>query len=266
MKKILSLLLMCAVVTFVSVSCEDPDEPKPNPTPNPDEPGSWPTEAPACEAFTHQIVDGGFETQWYQPQGSEYLEYQSSVFYTLNSLSIMRDIPAMQVTNAPITSVLDSETPHSGKYAMKLVTGILRDAANGQLLIPGAIAPLNTNFVDEFLNSPDGINVKRPYTDKPTSISGYFKYASVAGDSASICVELFNGSTVIARGYFLQKTSASSWTHFTAPIEYTDYASATPTHISIVISSSAGYNFADLTNCKGQDGSTLWIDDLELGF
>ena len=264
MKKIFSIVLMTAIVALLSAGCKDPDEPKPTPTPV--GPTSWPTEAPACDAFTHQIVDGGFENQWFQPQGADYLEYQSSVFYTLNSLSVLRDIPAMQVTNAPITSMLDSVTPHSGKYAMKLTTGILRDAANGQLLIPGAIAPLNVNFVDEFLNSPDGINVKRPYTDKPTSISGYFKYTSVASDSASICVELYNGNTVIARGYFLQKTSVNSWTHFSAPIEYTDYANATPTHISIVVSSSAGYNFADLTNCQGQDGSTLWIDDLELGF
>ena len=132
---------------------------------------------------------------------------------------------------------------------------------------PGAIAPLNTNFVDEFLNNPDGISIKRPYTAKPTSIKGYFKYTSVAGDSASVCVELFSGNTLVARGYFLQKSTVSTWTPFSAPIEYIgDYNACSPTHISIIVSSSAGYNFADLTNCKGQDGSTLWVDDLEFGF
>lgn len=263
MKKFFSIILTVAAVSLMTVSCDKPEPTKPE---GEGDQTSWPTTAPECAAFTHQFVDGGFETQWYRPQGSEYFEYKSSVFYTLNSLSDLKDVAAMQVTNAPVTAQLDSVTPHSGKYAMKLVTGKLTDAANGCLLIPGAIAPLNTNFVDEFLNSPDGINVKKPYTDKPTSISGYFKYNSVQGDSASVCIELFNGNTVIARGIFKQKTSQDSWKQFSAPIEYTDYATATPTHISIIISSSAGYNFADLTNCKGQDGSTLWIDDLELGF
>ncbi len=263
MKKIFSTMLILAAVAMVAVSCKDPD-PEPEPQNQ-----TWGTEAPECAAFTHQIVDGGFESQWYRPQGANFFEYKSSVFYTLNSLNALGEIESMQVTNAPITATIDSVTPHSGKYAMKLTTGSLTDAAEGHLLIPGAIAPLNTNFVEEFLNTtgeyPDGINVKRPYTDKPTSISGYFKYTSVQSDSASVCVELYNGNTMIGRGLFMQKESQSSWKQFSAPIEYTDH-NATPTHISIIISSSAGYNFADLTNCQGRDGSTLWIDDLELGF
>ena len=266
MKKLLIPFMIMALISSVIVSCEKPDPTPDDPT-DPDNPTGWPTEAPACAAFTSQIIDGGFETQWYHPKGVDYLEYKSSVFYTLNSLVDLKDIPSLQVTNAPISAQIDSVTPHSGRYAMKLVTGTLTDAANGHLLIPGAIAPRNTNFVDEFLNNPDGISIKRPYTAKPTSIKGYFKYTSVAGDSASVCVELFSGNTLVARGYFLQKSTVSTWTPFSAPIEYIgDYNACSPTHISIIVSSSAGYNFADLTNCKGQDGSTLWVDDLEFGF
>lgn len=252
------------------VGCKDPDDPKPDPE-NPSTHSDWPSTPPECDAFTDQIVDGGFETQWYQPQDAEYLEYKSSVFYTLNSLITLKDIPAMQVVQAPITAQLDSVTPHGGNYAIKLVTGSLVNAANGRLLVPGAIAPLNQTFVNEFLNSPDGINVKRPYTQKPIAISGYFKYESVNGDSASVCVELYDADKqVIARGYHLQKNSVNTWTQFNVPIDYTvsggSMESAVPAYISIIISASAGYDFSELTNCRGQDGSALWIDDLELHF
>ena len=94
---------------------------------------------------------------------------------------------------------------------------------------------------------------------------GYYKYAPVASDSASISVKLYNGSEVIAEGYLLEKNEVNTWTQFEVPMVYSN-TSATPTHISIIISASAGYDFADLTNCQGQEGSSLWIDDLEFTF
>ncbi len=269
MKKQKFLFMAIAMVALLSASCTDPEEPEqPTPTPTPVN-NSFPNSMPACAPFVDQIIDGGFENQWFNQTTSfdTYLEYRSTVFYSLNSLHTLMDIPAMQVTQSPITAHCDSVTPHTGRFALKLVTGELTDASHGRLLIPGAIAPLDTDYVSQFLYSdlyPDGINVKRPYTARPTEFKGYYRYAPVAGDSASMLVRLYDGNQIIGEGVQMVYNDVNAWTQFDAHINYT--SSATPTHIAIILSSSAGYNFADLTNCQGQVGSTLWIDDLEFGF
>lgn len=258
MRKLSFLFLSFAVLAFVG--CKDPEKPD-DPTPDPEEPVS--------EEFTKQIVDGGFESCWYSQEMTDetYLEYKSSVFYTLNNLHALAEVPDLMLTSSPLTAYRDQDA-HSGNYCMKLITGVLTDQSKGRLLIPGAIAPLDQNFVYQFLTPseyPEGINVKREYHEKPNALLGYYKYMPVAGDSASVSVKLYNGSEVIAEGYFLEKNNVNAWTSFQVPIVYSN-TSATPSHISIIISSSAGYNFADLTHCQGQEGSTLWIDDLEFTF
>ncbi len=271
MKKILVPLMIAAAFALALVGCK---EPEPEPTPTPGQESGY--VKPDCAPFTKQIVDGGFEDCWYKVKmnNEEYYEYQSSVFYSLNNLHAMLDVPSMMLTSSPITAHRETTDPHSGNVCLKLVTGELTDQSKGRLLIPGAIAPLDENFIDQFLNIsgnyPDGINVKRAYTEKPTAFKGYFKYLPVNGDYGSICVELYNGSQMIARGYQRFDSNVNAWTSFNIPIDYTvnggNYSDATPTHISIILSSSGAYNFADLTNCQGEVGSTLWLDDVELDF
>lgn len=253
---------MSACIAFFA-SCEkepvaEPEKPTP---PNTD----FPTSKPECEAFTKQFVDGGFETCWYwqATQNGSYLEYQSSVLMSLNMLHALED--AIPGTIAPFTAYCDNETPHSGKYAMKLVSGRIHDDHNGELFLPGAIAPLNETFISEFLDDGN-INVKKPYSEKPISLKGYYKYSPIEGDTASVSVKLYNGNDIIAEGTFVERDAVNEWTEFNIPIVGTDYETTTPTHISIIISSSAGYDFSHLTNCVGQEGSTLWIDDLEFVF
>lgn len=271
MKKLMIPMLLCLAVVFMAASCEKPDKPKPKPTPVDTTDSDLGFTQPECEAFVHDIVDGGFENCWYKKEMSNeiYLEYQSSVLHSLNSLHALLDVSSMMLNTSPITAYRDKSDPHTGKSCMKLVTGELTDG-QGRLLIPGAIAPLDDNFVDQFLNSADGINVKKPYTDKPTAFKGYFKYQPVNGDHGSFCVELYNGNDVIARGYSEFGDNVGEWTSFNVPIDYTvnggSISTAQPTHISIIISSSAAYNFADLTNCQGEVGSTLWIDDIAFEF
>lgn len=263
-------LMFVAALAVTFTGCKDPE-----PTPTPDPESEIGYTKPDCAKFTHQIVDGGFEDCWYKQKmnNEEYVEYQSSVFYTLNNLHAMMDVPSMMLTSSPITAYRDDTDPHSGNYCMKLVTDQLTDQSKGRLLIPGAIAPLDENFVYQFLHNdeyPEGINVKKAYTDKPTAFKGYFKYKPVNGDYGSIKVELYNGSNVIARGYERFDNEVTSWTSFNIPMDYTvnggSMETANPTHISIIISSSGAYNFEDLTSCQGEVGSTLWIDDIELEF
>lgn len=264
MKRLLILLFAIVALTVFTTSCEKdpkPEEPS-NDTPTNTE---FPTSKPNCAAFTKQIVDGGFESCWYwqSTQNDTYLEYQSSVFLSLNMLHALEDmIPG---TTAPFSAYCDSVTPHNGHFALKLVSGRIHDENNGELFLPGAIAPLNESFISEFL-SDGNINVKRPYTEKPTALKGYYKYTPVEGDTASIKIQMFNGDEVIAEGIFVESNTISGWTEFNIPITGENYSTTTPTHISIIMSASAGYDFSNLMECVGKEGSALWVDDLELVF
>lgn len=264
MKKLISLLLATATLAAFVVSCEKdpvPEDPS-NKIPTNTE---FPTEKPECEAFTKQFVDGGFENCWYwqSTQNDTYLEYQSSVLLSLNMLHALEDV--IPGTTAPFSAYCDSVTPHSGRFAMKLVSGRIHDDTNGEIFLPGAIAPLTMEFISEFL-SDGNINVKKPYTEKPTAIKGYYKCAPVQGDSASISVKLYNGNEVIAEGLYVIHNEVSSWTQFNIPITGENYGSTTPTHISVIFSASASYDFSNLMECVGREGSALWLDDIEFVF
>lgn len=264
MKKLFAFMFVSAVMAASFISCEKEPQPE-KPQNNTPTHTDFPTSKPECAAFTKEFVDGGFESCWYwqSTQNDTYLEYQSSVLLSLNMLHALEDmIPG---TTAPFSAFCDSVTPHSGNYAMKLVSGRIHDDNVGELFLPGAIAPLNESFISEFLS--DGfINVKKPYTEKPTAIKGYYKYVPVSDDIASIRVILYNGDEVIAEGELTQSNTIENWAAFNIPITGENYASATPTHISIIFSASANYDFADLANCTGKEGSTLWLDDIELVF
>ena len=264
MKKLLTILFVIFALAAFVTSCEKEPQPAPQGTDTPTN-TEFPTSKPECAPFTKQFVDGGFENCWYwqSTQNNTYLEYQSSVLLSLNMLHALEDmIPG---TTAPFSAFCDSLTPHSGRFAMKLVSGRIHDDNNGELFLPGAIAPLNETFISEFL-SDGNINVKKPYTEKPTALKGYYKYTPVEGDTASVSVKLYNGDEVIAEGTFVEKNTVSGWTEFNIPITGANYDAVTPTHISIIISASAGYDFSNLMNCVGKEGSTLWIDDFELVF
>lgn len=264
MKKLFTILFATLALTAFVTSCEKEPQPAPQGTDTPTN-TEFPTSKPECEPFTKQFVDGGFENCWYwqSTQNNTYLEYQSSVLLSLNMLHALEDmIPG---TTAPFSAHCDSLTPHSGRFAMKLVSGRIHDENNGELFLPGAIAPLNETFINEFLTDGN-INVKKPYTEKPTALKGYYKYTPVEGDTASVSVKLYNGDEVIAEGSFVEKNTVSGWTEFNIPITGANYDATTPTHISIIISASAGYDFSNLMNCVGKEGSTLWIDDFELIF
>lgn len=246
--KILWIALAITTV-FTFTSC-DPDDPEPPINPN--------TPNPVDSTFS-QIPDGGFETGWstQTADAGQYLEYQTAAFYTLNSLHAF---PNALHIDGPITSIRDGNA-HTGNYAMKLKTDTLH-SAQLTILIPGAMGTLSTNYINDFLNSGGSVNIRKPYTDSPTAFSGFYKYTPIAGDSASISVVLYNNNTVVASGLLKEKNAVDEWTPFNVPI---NYVSATaPTHIEIICSASAGYDFNDLQHCQGQVNSTLYLDDIEL--
>ncbi len=130
-----------------------------------------------------------------------------------------------------------------------------------------------------------------PYTGRPTTLSGYYKYQPVAinqakapyshlkgqMDSCYIYVALFadwngpfrvntktgtfvNLSEAIAYGEVKDSRTMNDFEHFTIKLEYRDKTKI-PNYILIVATAS---KYGDYFT--GGEGSKLWIDEFELGF
>ncbi len=161
------------------------------------------------------------------------------------------DLNSTTSTFGIYTCVKDS-TPadvHGGKYAVRLITM----SYFGQL-IPGTVTTGTFNTSNQTINS--GL----PYTLRPDSIIGWYKYTSASGDNADIEFYLFgtSNSDTIGEAFFRTPTSTvSSYTRFSLPVTYRSPNAVTEA-LWIVTSS---------TNQKsGHAGSELYADDLGLVF
>jgi hypothetical protein len=136
---------------------------------------------------------------------------------------------------------------HSGNSAIKLITkSVLGQNANG-------IATTGTITI-----SPPGVSGGVPYTGRPDSIAGWYKYTSVGSDNGFVELLLLGAASATDTvGFVRFQTPASTvgtYTHFSAAV---NYVSVNPVAKSIwLLSSSAG--FTAVVN------STLFVDDLEL--
>jgi hypothetical protein len=256
MKRNFLLIFGVAIIAFVMTGCPSKCEPGKDPECTETPTGCTAVTPPANDGYLENFPDGQFELGFKTDvvDGVEFDNYSNELLRTINdlyALSIELGGPG-PLTTFRTCSGIDS------RYALKLTTGFLPGFADG-VLIPGAIGTLNDNFIFEFLDNNGAIGTKKPFTKKPTSFKGYMKYEPVAGDSAAIEIAIYNGDNVIGRGNLIKKSAVSSYTLFEVPITYTD-PSQPATHLTLIMSSSAGYNFSDLLNCKGQVGSTLYID------
>ena len=205
-----------------------------------------------------QISDGGFENNWHSqplPSSGTYEDWidNTDMLRTLNNLYGLQ----VQIYTTALTSFKETSTPY-GNYALKMQTVRFN---NGEgILVPGTFGTISKTFVDEFL-ATQGIEVFSYFESKPKRLTGYYKYAPVNNDSASIEIELRNYDYRAAHALWKVKTAVPEWTPFEIPINYeNDWFDII--ELKLIFASSAGYNFTDLENCKGQVGSTFWIDDI----
>jgi hypothetical protein len=104
------------------------------------------------------------------------------------------------------------------------------------------------------------INGGIPYTLRPDSMIGWYRYTSVSGDNGDCEFYLFGATHLdtIGKAFFKTPTSTvTPWTRFSLPITY--LSSNTPDTSLWIFSSS-------LSNASAQVGSQLYIDDLGLIF
>lgn len=209
-------------------------------------------------AFAQQgLPDGNFE-QWKTGksyQGTTYDELANPFWQTLNALSTLKP----EMGTGPI--VVFKDQGRSG-FCPRMQSNELT-LGTKTIFLPGVVGAFSVDILKQTAY------FGRPYKDRPESIRGWMKYLPVANDSASIFVEIYhigeNGTRErignVEKRFF---DTISEWTEFDLKIKYN--SEATPDSISVLFVSSAGYNFDDLFQCKGQIGSTLSVDDCKFVF
>ena len=184
-----------------------------------------------------------------------------------------------------------------GAYAAKMVTAPYQGEGLGAIdwggVFPGCIF---TGTIEKLGNVGDewkNVKLGRPYTGRPTTLSGWYKYSPVTinktnnkhpkgkehmgnPDTALIYIYLLDWSArtdkflndgqtpaaneIVASGEFMPSGTTSTYTQFNIKLNYSK-TNVKPTHIIIYATSSRYGHWL-----TGGEGSTLWIDEFELGF
>ncbi len=206
------------------------------------------------------IQDGGFDNCWETKTSSKgnYLDFKDNYFFT--TLNSIYKLPTV-MGNGPLTAIqVPTSDAYEGLYSLKLMSGNMT-SPYGDVFLPGAMGTLDIDF-----GAMECI-LGNSFAFRPTAIKGWHKYIPVAGDSAAIEIWLQKKGTVLGRGKKVITNSVSDWSEFTVPVTYT--STDTPDTIIIVFASSAAYDFTNietLMQCKGQVGSTLYLDEIELEY
>ena len=120
------------------------------------------------------------------------------------------------------------------------------DAHSASSSVNGTVAS-----VAGFQISPS-LETKFPFTDRPSSLTGYYKFTSSGSDSLVIITALYKGDKGIGGGIFKTISSTGSWTQFSLPISY--YANDSPDSAAITIMVEPAVN--------SHTGTSFYMDDL----
>lgn len=202
--------------------------------------------------------DGGFENCWEQrtcEKGTFWDFVEDHFIQTLNELY---ELPAENGI-APLTAFRE-EDAYEGNYSLKLVSDTM-NFGNQRIFLPGACGTLHIDFFNI------DCTLGNPFTHRPTSMSGYMKYAPVNGDSAAIEVVLKKNTVTVGSGKVMFYNAVNAYTAFKVDINYT--SETTPDSVIVIVAASANYDFTSITtlmDCEGQVGSTIYIDELAFDY
>jgi hypothetical protein len=157
-----------------------------------------------------------------------------------------------------------STDAHSGSYSVKLENkssfGIVASGILSSGRIHADLNPENGYVFADLANA----EWNTPFTDRPDSLVGWFKFAPVSSDAGKAQVVLHTGacqipengtqSNWVAEARFDFSGTTSSWTRFSVPFNY--FNSNTPQYLLAVLVS------GDSTLAVA--GSVAFFDDLEL--
>ena len=206
-----------------------------------------------------EFPDGKFENcwEWYKNPTSgkqDYWDFKDSYFLT--TLNQLHELSGDE-GNAPLTAFREESDAYEDKYSLRLESNNMIFGGEN-LFLPGVAATLYISYM------PLGVTLGEPFTSQPSAIKGFYKYISVGGDSAAIEIILKKGGNIIAHGKEVIKESIPNWKSFNVPVTYS--SDQTPDNIVVIFTASANYDFTSLETlmkCKGQPGSTLYLDNIE---
>lgn len=209
--------------------------------------------------LTHSYISGqstlpnGSMEQWKRSSNNRYDEPSDGVWATPN-----RALDFALPGNIPVAPVQKVEDAQDGQWAALLHTSQIFG-----ILMPGT---LFTGKFNLSVSNPDpvaAIQLGTPFTFRPSSFHGYFKYKPVLGDSCLMYALLtrYNALTATTDTIGIAEQTVTrevpEYTAFDLPF---DYRSADlPDSIRVVFTSSANGN-----NLKGQPGSRMWVDNVAL--
>ena len=130
-------------------------------------------------------------------------------------------------------------------------TVILRttDAHSGTYAVEGIVSSvLSVAF-------PPALYIIFPWTTRPTTFSGYYKYSPVGGDTLLISAVFGKTSSAVGAAFLRTTVSVSSYTQFSIPITYVSANTPDSAAIFIGIYPASG-------STSTHAGSTFKIDDL----
>lgn len=182
-------------------------------------------------------------------------EHRGSFRYNYNSLS----------------GTYNSSDSYKGSNAAEIVTvgygygttkagsaSVVKKRASGQLFI-GSYS---------YSGGSESFNYGMPFTSRPTSFTGYYKYDPYRSDefSVEIVIENRDNGTVteLAREQYISGTKQESYTQFNIPINYSN-TTLKATHMYVVIKSSIKSLDTRVVNGRHL-GSMLLIDELSLNY
>lgn len=217
--------------------------------------------APPPDLICTLNITGGCLDQWYMATDGYNHVWMEPAGEFLRTLNYLTSLPPGAGGPGPLTTDSTSDS-YSGSHAALLITKSF--SPNGTpILIPGLIG---TDSLDITIQN---IRLGKRYTQKPLNFQGYYKYQPVDGDSALVSVLLSKYNVSASKrdtiGWVRQiyKNTVNTYTFIDLPIYYNPiYATYTPDSLTLLICSSAGINFVDVFNCKGQVGSRMWIDEI----
>ncbi len=154
----------------------------------------------------------------------------------------------------PVT-VTKSTDAQQGSYSVSMET-----KQWGSMVIPGLLV------MGTFIPQDPFVIQGKPYTNKPTSIHGYFKYSPADSDTCVLYARLskFNTFTnkqdTIAEASMIVNQYIPNYSPFSLVFDYR-LVDIVPDSLTILFVSSI-----DGANFRGHPGSKLWIDNLSINF
>jgi hypothetical protein len=220
----------------------------------------------ASSAFTQTIPNGDLENWDSLHSETTSAWWRQPSFVGVNWLGTLNSLVGLAVTvggPGPET-VFRTTDAYSGTYAAKLVTSHLIFGIT-TIRIPGMLgtAVMDMVGVRAIIGNPCA-------GCKPLHFKGYYKFEPVGEDSCAVVaiVSKWNSEThkrdTIAYGKMVQHSAVSTYTPF--DIELTYGLSGVPDTLSYLMVSSAGFNVINFMGSQGNDGSTMYVDEVSLEY